>query len=426
MTTDLTSSNHSNYWEHWLYDQRMLWPGQFKYREQYELAQKIEENLLKFYDKPILQRYMEDLLRFANANLDMDIEVLEINGYQRNYKILLPHTSGVMSIIKADPTTVAIFGDRKGGKTTTSWNIAWELYNALKETKEGVEVHVFGDVDAITQSLQLYSRRAGISPEIVRFANVVEEHRDYEMPEITGRNQIIIYNEVGESTSSKRGMAKENLEIVLRSLRVRHERRWMIHNIIRPQTVDITLREAPIKIIHHCTQDNMASIENTMRDPQKPIAWRTSALRPGQAIAIYSLLGYQASDKIYTTAIDFYEPHPPGWLMDVIQAGKSLEIQHADEIEFMKPRGEGKQSKMPKGDVINDQAFILYVKSIRENYPRVKVENIYHFMIDWQVKHIPKYKARLNNHVDSRTIDDLIDKGFIQFPRNKSDPNSYY
>ncbi len=337
MSADLTNNSHSNYEEHWLYDQRMLWPGQFKYREQFELAQKIEEIMLNSPDRPILQRFAEDRLRYANSSLGMNAEVMEISGYQRKYKIILPHNSGVMSIIKADPTTVAIFGDRKGGKTTTSWTISWELYNSLKETREGVEVHVFGDVDAITQSLKSYSQKPNVPQEIVQFAESVTEHKDYEMPEITGRNQIIIYNEVGESTSSKRGMASENLEIVLRSLRVRHERRWMIHNIIRPQTVDITLREAPIKIIHHCTQDNMASIENGMRDPWKSFAWRTSGLRPGQAIAIYSLLGYQAPEKIYTTAVDFYGPHPPMWLMDVIQAGKTLEVKHADEIEFMRP-----------------------------------------------------------------------------------------
>ena len=418
MTADLTNSSHSNYEEHWLYDQRMLWPGQFNYREQYDLAQKIEEVLLNSSKMPILQKFAEDRLRYVNSNLEMNVEVMEINGYQRNYKILIPHNSGVMSIIKADPTTVAIFGDRKGGKTTTSWNISWELYNSLKETKEGVEIHVFGDVDAITQSLKSYSKRTDIPSEIIRFAESVTEHTDYVMPEITGRNQIIIYNEVGESTSSKRGMASENLEIVLRSLRVRHERRWMIHNIIRPQTVDITLREAPIKIVHHCTQDNMASIENSMRDPWKPIAWRTSSLRPGQAVAIYSLLGYQAPDRIYTTAVDFYEPHPPQWLMDVIQAAKSLEVRHADEIEFMRPRGEGKSRKIPKGDIIKDEKFTIYIKAIVESkeFPYVDITSVYWTLVDWKIKHIPIKEACSKNHIAYRTIRGLEDKGFIEYP----------
>ena len=413
MTTDLSSNQgHSGYEEHWLYDQRMLWPGQFQYREQHDLAQKIEEMLLDSQDKPILQQFAMDRLRYAKAHLEMDLELLRIEGYQRSYQIILPHSTGVMSIIKQDPTTVAVFGDRKGGKTVTSWNIAWVLYNSLKETKEGVEVHVFGDADAITKALKSYATRTDIPFEAIRFAEAVTEHTDYEMPEITGRNQVIIYNEVGESTSSKRGLASENLEIVLRSLRVRHERRWMIHNIVRPQTVDITLREAPIKIIHHCTQDNMASIENMMRDPWKPIAWRTSGLRPGQAISIYSLLGYQVPEKIYTTAVDFYSPLPPQWLLDVIQASKGLEIEHADEIEFM--RQKGKDRKMPKGDIIRDQAFTLYVKAIRENYPRVNVEDIYHFLIDWRVKHISKAEATSKNHTTRLTVDDLIDEGLIE------------
>jgi hypothetical protein len=418
MIADLSGSQgHYGFEEHWLYDQRMLWPGQFTYKEQYDLAHNIEEKLLEFYDKPILRRFLLDRLEFAKFQLGMEMELLEVQGYDRTYDLILPHSTGVMSIIKQDPTTVAIFGDRKSGKTVTSWNIAWELYNSLKETKEGVEVHVFGDADAITKALKEYTKRVDAPVEAVRFANVVEEHRDYVMPETTGRNQVLIYNEVGESTSSKRGLATENLEIVLRSLRVRHERRWMIHNIIRPQTVDITLREAPIKIIHHCTQDNMASIENMVRDPWKPFAWRTSGLRPGQAVAIYSLLGYQVPEKIYTTAVDLYFPKPPLWLLDVIQAAKGMEIEHANEIEFMRNR-EGKQSKMPKGDVIRDQAFTLYVKSIRDNYPRINVENVYHVLVDWQVRHITKTEACAKNHISITTITDLIDEGFIQFPQS--------
>jgi hypothetical protein len=414
MTEDLSSNQgHSGYEEHWLFDQRMLWPGQFHYKEQYDLAQKMEEMLLDSRDKPILHQFAKDRLRYVKSNLEMDFELLRIDGYQRTYEIILPNSTGVMSIIKQDPTTVAVFGDRKGGKTVTSWNIAWELYNSLKETKEGVEVHVFGDADAITKALKAYAKRTNIPSEAIKFAEVVTEHTDYEMPEITGRNQVIIYNEVGESTSSRRGLATENLEIVLRSLRVRHERRWMIHNIIRPQTVDITLREAPIKIIHHCTQDNMASIENMMRDPWKPIAWRTSGLRPGQAISIYSLLGYQVPDRIYTTAVDFYSPHPPQWLMDVIQSAKAFEQEHSTEIQFM--RHENNLKKMPKGDVIEDQTFTMYVRKIREEFTRVNVEDVYWFLIDWKVRESTKKEAAEKNHVSLVTIRDMEDEGYIVY-----------
>jgi hypothetical protein len=414
MTADLSSNQgHSGYEEHWLYDQRMLWPGQFQYKEQYDLAQKIEEMLLDSEDKPILQQFAKDRLRYAKANLAMDFELLKIDGYQRSYEIILPHSTGVMSIIKQDPTTVAVFGDRKGGKTVTSWNIAWELYNSLRETKEGVEVHVFGDADAITKALKSYARRTDVLPEAIRFSAVVTEHTDYQMPEVTGRNQVIIYNEVGESTSSRRGLATENLEIVLRSLRVRHERRWMIHNIIRPQTVDITLREAPIKIIHHCTQDNMASIENMMKDPWKPIAWRTSGLRPGEAISIYSLLGYQVPDRIYTTAVDLYSPHPPKWLMDVIQSAKNFEQEHSTEIQFM--RRENNLKKMPKGDIIEDQTFTMYVRKIREEFTRVNVEDVYWFLIDWKVRGSSKKEAAEKNHVSLVTVRDIEDEGFIVY-----------
>jgi len=89
-----------------------------------------------------------------------------------------------------------------------------------------------------------------------------------------------------------------------------------------------------------------------------------------------------------------------------------MEIEHANEIEFMRSRGA--KSKMPKGDVIRDQAFTLYVKSIRDNYPRINVEDVYHFLIDWQVRHLSKRTACTNNHVHIETVNELIREGFIQ------------
>jgi len=418
-----SNQSHGNFMEHWLYDQRMLWPGQFAYRDEFEYVQIAEEQLLRNRGNRNMERLWLHKLKFGKA-FGIDIEVLPVSLFDQDpYYIVLPHSTGVMSIIKQDPTTVTVYGDRKAGKTVTSWTIAWELYNSLKETKEGVEIYVAGDADAITKALKAYSKRVDAPPEVVRFANVIQERTTYEMPESTGRNQVLIYNEIGEDVSSKRGMARENLEITLRSMRVRHERRWMIFNVIRPQLIDISLRESPIQIFHHSTKDNMASLENMVKDPWKPIMWTTSGLRPGEALAIYSLLGYQVPEKVYTTAIDKFSPKPPAWLLDVIQAAKGMEIEHANEIEFMRNRG-GKQSKMPKGDVIRDQAFTLYVKSIRDNYPRINVEDVYHFLIDWQVRHLSKRTACTNNHVHVETVNELIREGFIQLPGGGTDAES--
>ncbi|MEM3192982.1 MAG: hypothetical protein QW292_13045 [Candidatus Parvarchaeota archaeon] len=410
MTDNLLNERaHLGYEDHWLYDQRMLWPGQFGSVTQYQLMKSLE-NMLYIYPTGLMHDYALQRLAWIRTNLGLRFEILRVQGLKRTYEIILPWSNGVMSIIKKDPTTIAIFGDRKAGKTVTSWFLAWELYASLKETKEGVEIHVYGDADAISKTLIEYSARSDIPDAVKGFANVVTEHKDYEMPEITGRNQIIIYNEVGEATSSRRGLAKENLEIVLRSLRVRHERRWMIFNIIRPQTVDVTLRESPIKIVHHCTQDNMASIEAMVREPWRPIAWRTSALRPGEAIAIYSLLGYQVPDKIYTTAVDLFAPRPPRWLLDVIERSKTYEVAHADEIEFMRHR----EIKMPKEDVIIDQTYEYDVVRSRKEFQKVSPEKVWKVLMDWKVRGEGKKKAAEKNGIALKTLNRMIEAGIIK------------
>lgn len=405
---------------HWLYDQRMLWPGQFPLRKMYEVVSNAEEILLQSRNNPLRYSYAENMVGYLNAFMGQRIELKEISLYGQKYPVLMPHGNGVLAAIKQDPTTVAVFGDRKGGKTTTSWNLAWELYSSLKETKEGVEVHVYGDVDAITLSLKTYAKRQDADPKAGRFAGTVIEHPDYELPEITGRNQVIIYNEVGESTSSRRGMATKNLEISLRSYRVRHERRWMINNIIRPQSVDITLRESPIKIIHHSSLDNMSALEEMVKEPWRPFIWHTAGLSIGHALSIYSLMNYNdpgKMDKTYTTAVDLYDPHPPKWLLSVIETGKSMELQHADEIEFMKPRDERRKER---GNIIKDQSFTFFKKKASEEFPRTDMENIYRYLMDRFGKGLKNSKALKKNHISYHTIKDLEDLGYIKY--NDDDP----
>lgn len=424
MTDRTPRRQHSGFYETWLYDQRMIWEGEFESDTRFQLAQKIEDMLLEHRDDRVLNEGAKEMFAFATGQLGMDMELMKVHGqdstmHGTDFPVIIPHGRGWLSIIKQDPTTVAIYGDRKAGKTVTSWTIAWELYNSLKETKEGVEVHVFGDVDGISDSVKDYAVKDGTPDEVKRFAIAVQKHTDFEFPPITGRNQVIIYNEINEGITSKRGMATDNLEVALKSFRVRHEHRWMIFNVIRAMMIDVTLRESPVKIIHHCTQDNFRYIVDGFQDPWKPFGYRSSSLGQGEGIAIYSLMGHDVGGRKGTTAIEGIEPHPPDWLLQCIESSKETELEHADEVNFMK-RDKDKVKKIPDGDVVKEQKFSIFRDKLREaqeigRFPKIDLNKVYWTLMDYTARRIPIKKACSKNGIAYQTVLDLRDEGFIEF-----------
>ena len=424
MTDRTPKRQHSGLFETWLYDQRMMWAGEFGSKSQFELAQKIEDMLFEHGESPVITSAAKTMFETATGQLGMDLEMMTVRGSDssgkwRDFKIIIPHGRGWISIIKQDPTTIAIYGDRKAGKTVTSWTIAWELYNSLKETKEGVEIHVFGDVDGIANSVNEYASRETTPEEIKRFAIVIRKNDNFEFPPVTGRNQIIIYNEINEGVTSKRGMAADNLEVALKSFRVRHEHRWMIFNIIRAPMIDITLREAPVKIIHHCTRDNFQYIVNGMEDPWRPIAYRSSSLGQGEGIAIYSLMGQNVDGRKGTTAVEGMEPHPPDWLLQCIETSKETELEHVDEVNFMK-RDKDRVKKIPDEDTIREQRFTIYRDKLREaqdmgRFPKIDLNKVYWTLMDYTARKIAIKKSCSKNGIAYQTILDLRDEGFIEF-----------
>ena len=415
---------HTGFFEAWLYDQRMLWEGEFSSDSQYRVAQKIEDMMFEHRDDPVLRGAARKMFDYATSELGMDMEMMTVHGldstgHPADFPVIIPHGRGWLNVIKQDPTTVAIFGDRKAGKTVTSWTIAWELYSSLKETKEGVELHVFGDVDGICDSIKSYAEKEETPPDVKAFARCIRKHTDFTFPESTGRNQVIIFNEINEGITSKRGMARDNLEVALRSFRVRHEHRWMIMNIIRAPMIDVTLREAPIKIIHHCTRENFQYIVDTMEVPWKPFAYRSSSLGQGEGISMYTLMGHTIGERKGTTAIEGIEPHPPEWLLQCIESAKETELEHTDDIAFMQ-KDKDRIRKAPDGDVVQDQGFSIYRDKIREaqevgRFPRVDLDKVYWVLMDYKGKHVPIKKACSKNGIAYQTLVDLRDEGLIEY-----------
>lgn len=424
--TDRTPKNqHYGLYESYLYDQRMLWAGEFQNDHQFHLAQKIEEMLYTNWDNPILSAVAHKMFDYATSELGMDMEVMKVPGMNRlgkfrDYEFIVPYGSGWLSSIKREPTTISIYGDRHAGKTVTSWTIAWELFNALKETERGVEIHVFGDVDSICDSIKEYASKKDVPSAIKQFGLAIFKHTDFKFPEPGQRYHIIIYNEVTEGNTSKRGMASDNLELALRSFRVRHEGTWMIFNIIRDKMVDVTLREAPVRIIHHCTLDNQKYIREGLQKPWEPFAERSSSFRTGEGLAIYSLLGHETgNDRVGTNAVEGVETKPPDWLLECIEDSKKIEAQHVNDIAFMK-KDKDRVRKAPDDDVIHDQGFSIYRDKIREaqevgRFPRVDPDKVYWALMDYKGNHVPIKKACSKNGISYQTISDLRDEGLIEY-----------
>ena len=424
MTDHTPKRQHNGFYESWLFDQRMMWPGEFQSDAQFQMVQKIEDMLFEHRDDPVLKQGAMEMFDLAAGQLGMDLELMTVHGFDSekrgvNYNVVIPHGRGWLSIIKQTPTTVAIYGDRMAGKTVTSWTIAWELYNSLKETKEGVEIHVFGDVDGISDSVKEYAGKEGTLDEVRKFSSAIQKHKDFRLPEVTGRNQVIIYNEINEGTTSKRGMAVDNLELALKSFRVRHEHRWMIFNIIRAPMIDITLRESPVKIVHHCTQDNFKYVIDGFQDPWKPFGYRSSSLGQGEGIAIYTLIGQDVDGRKGTAAIEGIEPHPPDWLLECIERSKETELEHVDEVEFMK-RDKDRVRKAPDDEIIREQKFTIYRDKLQEaqkigRFPKIDLNVIYWTMMDHTARRIPIKKSCSKNGIAYQTILDLRDEGFVEF-----------
>lgn len=412
MTYNLSSNFanvHSNFYEHWLFDQRNLWPGQFRTRKQFESMRRIEELLNETENRSFIQRYLEDLGNVARNVLGIRYEVITIPAFERTYKVVVPYSDGVTSIIRKNPTTVVQFGDRNAGKTVGVWTLAWEEYNSLKEMENGVEIYFMGEADAITNSLVNYASSLHTTQEIRKFADCVIKRRTAELPPFTGKNQIDIYNEVTEATFSLKGMLNDAIEIALHSERVRHESRWMYFNAPRIPALNINFRESPNQLFYHLTKDNMKYAEEMVRDPWKAIMYLTSMLRIGQSLAIYSLLPYKDTaqpGKVYTTAIDFFEPRPPSWLLDVIEAAKTIELKHLGEVQFMRRDDAKKRRKLPEKDVIQEPRFSFHVKDAIESgdFPGADWDAVYGAIMDWRQNGMSKNEACDANHVSKNTM----------------------
>ena len=413
------SNVHSDFMEHWLFDQRNLWPGQFRTRKQFELMQKMEEQLNGMEGRPIMQKYLEKVTEVTRNVLGIKYEVIEVNGYNRNYKVIIPYSDGLMSIIRQNPTTVVQFGDRKAGKTVGVWTMAWEEYNSLKETEEGVEIYFMGEADAITNSLKNYASSLHSTNEIRKFSDHIIKRRTAELPEFTGKNQIDIFNEITETTSSYKGMLNDAIEIALHSERVRHEGRWMFFNAPRIPALNINFRESPNQLFYHLTKDNMKYAEEMVRDPWKPIIYLTSMLKIGQSLSIYSLLPYkdpEDPDRTYTTAIDFFEPRPPAWLLDVIEGAKAIELKHLGEVQFMRRDDARRKWTVPDKDVIQEEKFVFRLKDAMNSgkFPGADWNAVYGAIVDWKQMGLSKRKACEANKISMNTLITLEKKRFLQ------------
>ena len=412
------SNVHSDFMEHWLFDQRNLWPGQFRTRKQFETAQEIEELLNEFNDKPYLQMALDNQMQIARET-GMRFEILTVPGFDRNYKVLIPYSDGVTSIIRNEHTTVVQFGDRHAGKTVGAWTMAWEEYTSLKETEQGVEIYFMGEVDAITNSLKNFASSLHTTQEIRKFADSITKRRTADLPPITDKNQIDIFNEVTETTFSLKGALNDAIEIALHSERVRHEARWMYFNSPRIQALNINFRESPNQLFYHLTRDNMKYAEEMVRDPWKPIMYLTSMLRIGQSLAIYSLLPYkdpEDPDRAYTTAIDFFEPHPPAWLLDVIEGAKAIELKHLGEVQFMRRDDARKKWTVPDKDVIQEEKFVFRLKDAMNSgkFPGADWNAVYGAVVDWKQMGLSKRKACEANKISMNTLITLEKKRFLQ------------
>ena len=412
--------------EHWLFKQRMLWPGQFGDPAIFDRVRSEERDLLK---NKLLKTNSLDLFEHAVDNLSRQFKewfILDEDGRagviadSYNYSIFLPYSNGILKIIKLQPTPIVIFGDWGSGKTNTGWSLGFDLWRYLKEFKEGCEMHVYGDADAITETIIEMHPEIN-DQELTEFSDVLSEHFEFDpknpddWPQ-NSRRKILYFNEGFEAGNSRRGMSSENLFLAFKVWKVRHESTWPIFNVIKPSSIDSVIRESPVKIIHRSTYENMAALVNVTPQYWRQIIELASSLRQGQTIAIYSLLPYtrqHPEEEPYTTAIDRFNVDRPSWMSRILERAGPKEPEHALKISYMVEERRKKKT-VKNRNLIEGKGWRIHKDIILKHHSRLNIKIYEKMAKDIWEDGIPPKESQAKRRASVETFKILVLEGGIE------------
>jgi hypothetical protein len=428
MSDDTISINPDE--EAWLFDQRNLWPGQFADRGIYEMIRLKEEQLLrgKALGK-VSTEHFEKFIRDLSTRYPKWFEGGKIiDSY--NYSVFLPYSQGVFQIIKLQSTHIVIFGDWGTGKTISAWTIAYILWHYLREIGEGCEIHVWGDADALVETIKTEAAKTG-DAELIAFANDLEEHLEPPSEETwpkSTKKKIMIFNEMNEEGNSRRFMSTANIQLAMKIWKERHSGEYPIFNVITPTSLDLILRGGPVRIYHHTSLDNTLALERLLPPSWRCIADETTQLREGEAIAIYSLYPYTKKHKgseNLSTAIDIVRIIPPPWLLEMVKLAKFREAEHGLKITYASKSRKGKKEKkeVQNPDIWYSKKkwFHIDYAEGRRRHPRLNFKKVLEVATEWIENGVPINVACADIGIGVSTIKALVNEKILVDDRFKTE-----